>query len=135
MGRGRSKEKVQQAFLQRKWLLGGYLTHWEKEEMRRIHRKGGWPPRTARGGVGATIAGLLRNWTWRREWADTLCRQDAGTFSTEKNWSTDKSMVCPVFQRASEFRRDRFWRRCSTRNANGYCSATSNVRRCGPRHF
>jgi hypothetical protein len=36
MGRGRHKEKVQQAFLQRKWLLGGYLTLWEKEEMRTI---------------------------------------------------------------------------------------------------
>src|SRR6267378_3078407 len=58
MGRGRSKQKVQQAFLQRKWPLGGYLPLWEKEEMRTIHCKGGWPPRTASGPVGATIAGL-----------------------------------------------------------------------------
>jgi len=30
MGQGRSKQKVQQAFLQRKWPFGGYLTLWEK---------------------------------------------------------------------------------------------------------
>jgi hypothetical protein len=59
MGRGRSKEKVQQAFLQRKWLLGGYLTLWEKEKMRTIHCKGGWPPGTARGAVGTTIVDLV----------------------------------------------------------------------------
>ena len=59
MGRGRSNEKVQQAFLQRKWPPVGYLTLWEKEEMRTIHGKGGWPTRTARGAVGTTIVDLV----------------------------------------------------------------------------
>jgi hypothetical protein len=59
MERGRRKEKVQQAFLQRKWLLGGYLTLWEKEEMRTIHCKGGWPTRAGSGAVGTTIVDLV----------------------------------------------------------------------------
>src|ERR1700730_2351051 len=59
MGRGRSNEKVQQAFLQRKWPPVGYLTLWEKEEMRTIHGKGGWPTRTARRAVKTTIVDLV----------------------------------------------------------------------------
>lgn len=59
MERDRSTEKVQQAFLQRKWLLGGYLTLWEKEEMRTIHCKEGCPTWTARRAVGTTIVDFV----------------------------------------------------------------------------
>jgi len=59
MGRGRRNEKLQQAFLQRKWLLGGHLISLEKEEMGTIHCKGGWPTRTARRAVGTTIVDLV----------------------------------------------------------------------------
>src|SRR6267143_2611191 len=93
MGRGRSKQKVQQAFLQRKWPLGGYLPLWEKEEMRTIHCKGGWPPRTASGPVGATIAGLAAS----LDLAAGLGQKPSGGTTpvpprTEWNWSTGKSV-------------------------------------------
>jgi hypothetical protein len=62
MGRGRSKEKVYQAFLQRKCLLGGYLTLCKKEEMRTVQCQGSWPPGTAREAVGTAIVELV---AWR----------------------------------------------------------------------
>src|SRR6266852_2101277 len=138
MGRGRSKQKVQQAFLQRKWPLGGYLTLWEKEEMRTIHCKGGWPqpPRTARGPVGTTIAGLGAS----LDLAAGLGQKRSGGTTpvpsiTEWNWSTGKSVSVSSFPEGQRISTRSILAGCSTRNVNEVRSATNNCRRCGPRHF
>jgi len=100
MGRGRSKQKVQQAFLQRKWLLGGYLTLWEKEEMRTIHCKGGWPPRTARGPVGATIAELAASLDLAAGLGQKPSgRNDAGPFHNGMELVDGKIRECVQFSR------------------------------------
>src|SRR2546429_8769056 len=134
MGRGRSKQKVQQAFLQRKWLLGGYLTLWEKEE---IHCKGGWPPRTARGLVGTTIARLAASLDLVAGLGQKPSgRNDAGPFHNGMELVDGKIRECvSVFRRAANFDASDFWRGCSTRNVNEVRSATNNCRRCGPHHF
>ena len=52
--------------------------------MRTIHCKGGWPPRTARGAVWITIAGLVADLDLGRQeyrsGADTFSRHGASTF-------------------------------------------------------
>ena len=120
MGRGRSKQKVQQAFLQRKWLLGGYLTLWEKEEMRTIHCKGGWPPQTARGPVGATIAELAASLDLAAGLGQKPSgRNDAGPFHNGMELVDGKIREgVSVFRRVANFDAIDFWRGCSTRNVN-----------------
>ena len=130
MGRGRSKQKVQQAFLQRKWPLGGYRTLWEKR---------GDAHDSLQGRLAATD-GPRASWDYD---CGACCELDlaagfgqkpsGGTTPvpsiTEWNWPTGKSVSVSSFPEGQRISTRSILAACSTRNVNEVRSATNNCRR------
>src|SRR6267154_5463391 len=137
MGRGGSKQKVQQAFLQRKWPLGGYLNSLGKR---------GDAYDSLQGRLAATD-GPRASWDndcgaccefglGRRIGAETFRRNDAGPFHNGMELLDGKIRECVQFSREGQRISTRSTLAgCSTRNVNEVRSATNNCRRCGPHHF